>query len=482
MRILWIDIDSLRPDHLGCYGYQRNTSPTIDAIANEGIRFDAVYASDTPCLPSRTAWQTGRPGFQTGVVNHGGRFADPYQTENGREFCEAPSYRKFAQVFREAGYRTASISTFAERHAAWWFHAGFGEINDIGKKGLERADELVPLALQFLKDHAREENWFLHLNLWDPHTPYRTPVGFGDPFSNEPAPPWPDEETIARQQDGYGPHSAAALLHAPAVTEPSARELRAIRSRQDFCTWINGYDTGIRYADHYLSMIMDLLSAIGVMDETAIVVTADHGESQGEFNVYGDHQTADVSTARVPWIIRAPGVPVGVGSGLHYHFDLSAALLRYAGLQVPEAWESQHVDLRPGAEGRKYLVTSHAAWSCQRSVVFGEHLLMRTYHPGLKELPEQALFNWRTDPHQTEDLAHLQEETVQRGHSYLSEWLDVQLSRSPLNQDPMKAVIREGGPFHTRGRLAEYLEFYRSIGRTDIANRMELDHAFREGS
>ncbi len=55
MKILYLDLDSLRPDHLGCYGYHRNTSPHIDAIAQEGVRFTNCYASDIPCCPSRTA-------------------------------------------------------------------------------------------------------------------------------------------------------------------------------------------------------------------------------------------------------------------------------------------------------------------------------------------------------------------------------------------------------------------------------------------
>ncbi len=76
MRILYVDIDSLRPDHLGCYGYHRNTSPTIDSIAKEGVKFTNFYSTDTPCLPSRTALFGGNFGFKTGVVNHGGEFSD----------------------------------------------------------------------------------------------------------------------------------------------------------------------------------------------------------------------------------------------------------------------------------------------------------------------------------------------------------------------------------------------------------------------
>lgn len=71
MRVLYIDIDTLRPDHLGCYGYHRDTSPNIDRIAVQGVRFDNCYASDVPCLPSRTAPISGRFRIHTGVIVHG---------------------------------------------------------------------------------------------------------------------------------------------------------------------------------------------------------------------------------------------------------------------------------------------------------------------------------------------------------------------------------------------------------------------------
>ena len=86
MRILYVDIDTLRPDHLRRCGYPRNTSPNIDALAARGVRFTRTYASDAPCLPGRTALFTGRPGMQTGVVNHGGRMADIRPQGPGRPF------------------------------------------------------------------------------------------------------------------------------------------------------------------------------------------------------------------------------------------------------------------------------------------------------------------------------------------------------------------------------------------------------------
>lgn len=72
MRVLMFDIDTLRSDHLGCYGYGRNTSPTIDSIAEEGVRFADYYCPNAPCLPSRASLITGQYGIRTGVVGHGG--------------------------------------------------------------------------------------------------------------------------------------------------------------------------------------------------------------------------------------------------------------------------------------------------------------------------------------------------------------------------------------------------------------------------
>ncbi len=103
MRFLYIDIDTLRPDHLGCYGYLRPTSPVIDAIAREGVRFDRCYASDTPCLPSRTALTTGRFGIRTGVMNHGGLAADPLPEGAGRQFTARLNNESWVMSMRRIG-------------------------------------------------------------------------------------------------------------------------------------------------------------------------------------------------------------------------------------------------------------------------------------------------------------------------------------------------------------------------------------------
>ena len=86
MRIVFFDLDTLRPDHLGCYGYFRNTSPNIDSIAREGVRFDRYYCSDAPCLPSRSALQSGLFGIHNGAVGHGGTAGDQILEGESRGF------------------------------------------------------------------------------------------------------------------------------------------------------------------------------------------------------------------------------------------------------------------------------------------------------------------------------------------------------------------------------------------------------------
>src|SRR3954468_5605167 len=154
MRILYIDIDSQRPDHFGCYGYARPTSPNIDRLASAGVRFDNYYVSDAPCLPSRTAMWSGRFGIHNGVINHGGTASEPFVEGAGRKFRSTLGLTNWMWCLRQLGLKTATISPFGERHSAFHGYAGFSEIYNTGKGGIERADEIFPVAEQWLKRNA----------------------------------------------------------------------------------------------------------------------------------------------------------------------------------------------------------------------------------------------------------------------------------------------------------------------------------------
>lgn len=482
MRVLYIDIDSLRPDHLGCYGYHRDTSPTIDALAREAVRFENCYITDAPCLPSRTALWSGRSGFHTGVVGHGGRAAEPLREGPSRGFSGLFGASSWMSALRAAGLYTATISSFGERHGAWHWYAGYSEILNPGKGGMERAEEVNALALDWIRRNAQRDNWFLHVNYWDPHTPYRTPPSFHNPFAGDPLPAWLTEEVRARLWEGFGPHSAQephGYGHETFVRDYPLMPAQ-LDSMEAIRRWIDGYDMGIRYADEHLGQLLNALADAGVLDETVVMIGADHGENLGELNVWGDHQTADAITCRVPLIVRWPGLTSErVDRALHYHYDWAATLIELLGGSVPPWWDGRPFTaaFRAGAEdGRPYLVTSQGAWACQRGVRFEQYLCLQTYHDGHKQLEPIMLFDLAADPHEQHDLAADRPELVSRALGLLAEWYHEMMVTSPHESDPLMTVLRDGGPYHTRGELRAYLARLRATGRAAHAERLAARH------
>ncbi len=479
MRILYLDCDTLRADHLGCYGYVRDTSPNIDRVAARGVRFDNCYVSDAPCLPSRAALHTGRFGIQSGIVNHGGLAADLRLEGRSRNF--KTNRKHWMDELRRAGCHTVSVSPYAERHSAWWFYAGFNECFNTGKSGQERADEIYPPAAAWLEGNAEREDWFMQVNFWDPHTPYRTPMEYGNPFEGQAYDQWLSEETVERHYNSYGPHSAQDPAGwGPNDTGRFGRLPETISNLDDYRRWIDGYDVGIRYMDDHIGKLLEILEEKGVLDETAIIVSADHGEAQGELNVYGDHHFADHSTARVPLIIHWPGVTEpGTDAGLRYQLDLTPTITELAGGEPHPDWQGRSFveTLRKGGDsGRDELVLSMMAWSCQRTVRWKDWMLMRTYDDGLKDVPEVMLFDVEADPHQTKNLAAEKPEVVNEGLARLEKWTQEQLATSPDPVDPMETVLAEGGPYHTRDDLAVYCKRLRETGRAHHAEALTARH------
>jgi len=482
MRFLYIDIDTLRADHLGCYGYHRNTTPNIDALAAEGVRYENVYASDVPCLPSRTALSTGVFGIRNGVINHGGVAADLRHEGKTRGFFGAVANNSWASKFYWAGWHTASISSFPFRHSASWWNNGVMEaMNLMRGMGGERADEVLPSALDWLDRSGAADNWFLHLHLWDPHTPYNTPEEYGNPFEGDPVSAWHTEEIRQRNWDWAGPHSAQEPWGfspdewgAPPARQPwNASDMDAVKGIFD------GYDVGIRYADDAVGSVMNKLADMGILDDTAVLISSDHGEAFGELGVYADHQGADEATCHIPSILKWPGVEPRVHSGLQYHLDIGATVVDLADIPIPTHYwsgESTKPELDAGTdEGRDALFLSQGAWSCQRGVRFGDNLYLRTWHDGYHpHWNEEMLFNIADDPHETTDLAADEPALVSEAAGLLSDWTEEQVARGigGITDDPMDIVLDEGGPLHVRGHLPAYLDRLRETGRSQWADTL----------
>lgn len=480
MRILYIDLDTLRPDHLGCYGYQRATSPNIDSIAARGMRFEQMYCSDAPCLPSRAALMTGTFGYHNGVVSHGGTAADLRLEGPTRDFNSRLSGTSLPGLLKRAGLHTTYVGAFAERHSAWFYYAGFREIHDTGKGGLESAEEITPTVLDWIERNAERDNWYLHINYWDAHTPYRVPESFGNPFAGDPLPAWltPDLQEAHRRM--AGPHSAQDLNMYDNYADPRFPHFPGeLCNMDDMRLLIDGYDTGIAYMDMHIGQILDALRAKGVLDDLAIIVTSDHGENLGELGIYAEHGTADPFTCRVPFIFRWPGVPENsVDTGLHYTLDLPPTLAELLGRPAAPHWDgaSFATSLRGHDSGRDYLILSQCAHVAQRSVRWGPWLYMRTYHDGYHLFPPEMLYHLEHDPHLQQDVAAEHPQVCEQGRAILANWQDGMQATMPpgYTVDPMRTVLAEGGPFHARGNLKRYLARLRASGRAEHADRLAL--------
>jgi choline-sulfatase len=473
VRFIYFDIDTLRADHLGCYGYGRPTSPNIDALAAEGIRFDRVYASDTPCLPSRSALSSGQFGIRNGAINHGGVATDPFPEGRHRRFQTAAARHSWMSALRDVGVWTASISTFAERHSAYHFDAGFNECYNLGTRGLETADQVATVVRSWLDRNGHRDSWFLHVHMWDPHTPYRTPASFGELFADDGLPSWLSEEVRAAHWGLPGPHSAqeVAGFGPRTVWDEWPRQPQQVSGMDDVRRVYDGYDTGVRYADHHIGQILSVLQEMGLEEDTAVMVSSDHGENLGELGIYCDHQTADEHTTHLPVILHWPALGTAPGStesGLHYQIDVMATVLELFGAEVPDRWDgaSFAAGLSSGtASGRDHLVLSHAAWTAQRSVRFGRWICVRTYHGAFHGFPDVMLFDLTADPFEQHNVAADHPEVVEHALSLLLEWGADALRQSPTGVDPLWTVLNEGGPWHSRVDVEWYLDRLEKTGR-----------------
>ncbi len=470
-----IDIDTLRADHMSCYGYGRATTPCIDNIASQGVRFNNYYTPNAPCLPSRASLCSGLFGIHNGILGHGGTAADMRLEGRDRGFMDSLSSNNLFNTIRKSGYHTVSISTFAQRHGAWWYNAGFNEQYNVGKGGMESAEEVTPIALKWLEDNGAKDNWFMTYHIWDPHTPYRTPSDFGNPFENEPlCDDWIDEDIFKEHYNHIGPHGAREINMWNSNTSPlypkHPGELNNLRDVKNF---IDQYDCGVRYADDNVALLIDRLKKLDVYDDTAIIITSDHGENLGELGIYGEHATADHPCCNIPMIIKWPGMKTDhVDEGLRTNVDLLPTVAQLLEQPIHPSWDGKsYLDVLKGdaCDGQESVILSQCAHVCQRSARFDDYLYIRTVHGGGHIFDDEMLFNIKDDPHQTKNLATELPEICAKGAKHILDWEYRMMKNSAYDTDPMWTVMREGGPHHARGHFDRFEQRLMDTGREKAA-------------
>jgi arylsulfatase A-like enzyme len=340
--VLLISVDTLRADHVSCYGYGRETTPRIDRLAREGTRFETVVSSTSWTLGAHGAIFTALPDSVHGAFTPEDRLPEERET--------------LAERLQAAGYRTAGFYSGPFLHPAFGLEQGFdewisctrfdasGAQDEETVRGTEefaaRLDDshedvtspkLLAEVRAWLARRADERPFFLFVHMWDPHYNYIPPPPYDRRFD-------PDYDG---PQDGRGLWKKRTIQKAL-----PARDLEHV---------IALYDGEIAFTDEHIGLIADELATRGLLDETLVVVAADHGEEFFEHGAFGHHRTLMDEGLLVPLVLRYPArVPAGRAVASQVRLaDVAPTVLELCGLApFTSAYGSSLVPLLegPGAD------------------------------------------------------------------------------------------------------------------------------------
>jgi len=472
MRIIYFDLDAVRQDHLGVYGYGRETSPNIDALAKEAAVFHQCYTTDAPCVPSRTALFSCRPGIANGVISHewpGCLFRFPGHEGMPSYF---PEYTMPMRLLQENDYHTVTFSIFAQRHLSWYFNAGFSEVlNPTRPSNHENTSEINPRVIKWIKDNIRDyDNLFLHVNYWDGHTPYHPDDDCLQRVSRHPLPKFPNEDQIKYHYENvYGPKTARDIMIRRSNCKSDNPYMPdEISDLRDFKKMLDAYDASIATADKAVCEVIETLKQEDIFDETVIVISSDHGEAIGQMGMYFEHGLAVDAVNRLPLIVRWPGL---TDQGAHsdafvYQFDMMATIIDMLGIENPPMWEAQSFARALSGEpfeGRPYLVYGEGLFTLQRAVRTKHHALVKTFHSGCYPIDSLNLYDIVSDPEQFNDIKNRNPEIVSELEALYAEWWNRYCVGPDAVADPMLEQI----PHFSYFPYEEYFQRLKDVNRPD---------------
>jgi arylsulfatase A-like enzyme len=275
--IILISIDTLRADHLGCYNYPRNTSPSIDKFRLEAILFRRCMAQSSSTLPSHASMLTSLiPSHHEAFFTRSQPLPDNIQT--------------MAELLQQKGYRTISFNDGGQIAPEFGLNQGFERYVDVGPE-ITREDHslrrIVNKTIPWLDQHPKEK-FFLFLHTYEPHSPYK-----------------PDQKYLSLFESNYNgtlPQHISTKL----IDQINNGEVKP--NEEDKQHIINTYDAEIRSMDDSFGLLMDVLKKKKLYANTLIIFTSDHGEEFGEHGRWATHShTLFNELLHVPLIIKLPG-------------------------------------------------------------------------------------------------------------------------------------------------------------------------------
>lgn len=261
--VLLISLDTLRADHVGAYGYQRPTTPNIDALARRGVVFENAVAQSSWTRPAHLSMFTGLYPAEHGVL----ALRDSWRL--------AKSIPTLAAILRDHGYSTAAFTGGVNMAADYGFDQGFDSYRNNGKYFRDNFEETQ----HWLEQH-REERFFLFWHGYDAHTPY-----LNDPI-----------DRLALKLEERRPRKS---LRKACRTPERRRPINAYAAE---------YDGAIHRGDRYVGKLLARMKDLGMLENTLIVFVSDHGEELLEHGSCFHLSTLYREVLHVPFIIAAPGI------------------------------------------------------------------------------------------------------------------------------------------------------------------------------
>ncbi|MBV0903519.1 sulfatase family protein [Haloarcula salina] len=443
MTTIFIDIDSLRPDHVGAYGYDAPTTPNIDAMASDGVVFERAYCANSPCIPSRAGTITGRYGIDTGVETHGRASQQLNHPATMVDWAGGPSeaadlteWYTLPELFYERDRTAVGIGSFPQHPAPWFYHI-WDEYHQPKSPDTDdfqaiEAEYIIERALDTL-DRLSDEDLYLYVQMWDPHTPYNRTEEEIEPFRSADIHPYPTQADVERHQEWDAWRSASHM---------------DIEDRSDLNEMLSRYDAEIRHADEQVGRLIDRLKSLGLYDDATIVLTGDHGEEFGEHGLYREHWSTHDGTQHVPLIVKPPSDESRARKSrpeLVTNVDIAPTIAEYEGLDRPSRWQGR--SLRGLVNGsaddwRDYIVVDHGLYTAQRAVRTDRWKYIRTYHAGMWDgvVPAEQLFDMENDPWEQDNVLDDHEDVVAELRGHLEEWVETHGG----DDDPLQTVASEG--------------------------------------
>jgi arylsulfatase len=381
--IVLVTLDTTRLDHLGCYGYFRATSPSIDRFAAECLVFDGCIVPISTTLPSHISIFTSFYPAEHGVRSNIG----PKSTVNPWD-----TKRSFTVFAREAGYRTAAFVSAAPLRRETGIDAGFEFFDQ--PAGAERpAGVTTDSAIVWLDAHEGEP-FFLWVHYYDPHYPFQAPSPFAGSFG------------AGTALDGY--------LRERKVPDRAPRLF--VAQSDDSREATNAYDAEILYMDSEVGRLLERLEGTPRWGETWVLMIGDHGEGLCQHGEAGHGGIWD-EQLRVPMLLRAPGEN---GRRVHGTFSGVDALPTLLGrMALPSL-----TVFAEGRSGRDALAPSFAparpVYSEETVIIAGSDPRRYTltgdewkyYRIGRGARGEEQLFDLRSDPFELRNVAAEQPEVA----------------------------------------------------------------------